>query len=82
MVANLLLTITAIVLMACFVGFNLDNKCDISVIFHTFKSVPVFFTGIFSFVAGSLFSFSIMLLAKLKNFRKNKQKDTDEPTNA
>lgn len=82
MVANLLVTIAVIVLMACFLGFNLENKCDINVIFHTFKSVPVFFTGIFSFIAGALFSFLILILAKFKKSRKNKQKDTDESTNS
>ena len=45
-------TIILLILVTIFAGVNLDNKCDITFIFYTFKEVPVFMTVIISFVIG------------------------------
>jgi uncharacterized integral membrane protein len=37
-----------------FIGFNLNNRCDISFGFRTFQGVPVFLTVFSSFVVGML----------------------------
>lgn len=37
-----------------FVGFNLDNRCDISIMFVKFEQVPVVITILASFVLGLL----------------------------
>lgn len=49
-------TIILLVIVTIFCGFNLDdvNRCDISVVFYTFRNVPVFLTVLVSFLAGML----------------------------
>ena len=45
-------TLVLLVLVTIFAGFNINNKCDINFIFKEFKSVPIFFSLVVSFVAG------------------------------
>ncbi|WP_407426786.1 hypothetical protein [Treponema sp.] len=52
MPVKLIGTIILLILVTIFAGVNLDNKCDITFIFYTFKDVPVFMTVIISFVIG------------------------------
>ncbi len=52
MPVKLIGTIILLILVTIFAGVNLDNKCDITFIFHTFKDVPVFMTVIISFAIG------------------------------
>lgn len=60
--AGLITTIVVAVVIAFFTGFNLDNRCNVNLLFYTFKNVPVFVTILISFVAGIVvalpFSFS------------------------
>ncbi|MDR2501167.1 MAG: hypothetical protein LBD37_08850 [Treponema sp.] len=51
---KLLRLIGILVVLLCFIGFNLDNQCDISFGFAALRSVPVFFTVLASFVLGLL----------------------------
>jgi hypothetical protein len=51
---KLVLFLTSLVLAAFFIGFNLENRCDVSLVFYTFKDVPIFVSLLFAFVAGSL----------------------------
>ena len=55
MIVRLISSIVALVIIAFFAGFNLENKCDVNLLFYTFKDAPVFFTVVFSFVAGVIF---------------------------
>lgn len=48
-------TIILLILVTIFAGVNLDNKCDITFIFYTFKDIPVFMTVIISFAIGAVF---------------------------
>ncbi|MDR1238526.1 MAG: hypothetical protein LBK27_00270 [Treponema sp.] len=52
-----------------FIGFNLENRCDISFVFHVFPQVPVFLTAFFSFVVGMLCTlpFAVAIRKKRKN---------------
>ena len=50
LIGFLLLLIVAIF----FIGFNLDNRCDVSVLFHTFKDVPIVLSLLAAYVLGSL----------------------------
>ena len=88
--------ISIIVILALFLAFivlNIDNKCDISFGFKTFREIPVFVSVLFSFVLGIVFSlpFGIALsrklkkntkteppVAKKKRWGKDKSKDTAE----
>ena len=50
MIVRLISSIVALVIIAFFAGFNLENKCDVNLLFYTFKDAPVFFTVVFSFL--------------------------------
>lgn len=43
-----------LILATLFIGFNLENRCDVSFIFYTFKDVPIFVSLLFAYVAGAL----------------------------
>lgn len=73
MVIRLLGTIAGFVILASFVGFNLDNKCNVSLIFKTFENVPVFITIMISFSAGLLFTLPFALTHRVKKAKKEKQ---------
>lgn len=66
MLSRLITTIVFLVLLAFFAGFNLENKCNVNLLFHTFENVPVFFTIIFSFVAGIIFTLPFVFFNKKK----------------
>ncbi len=67
-------TIILLVLITIFCGFNLEeaNKCDINLIFHVFKKVPVFLTVLTSFLAG------IVVMLPFAFFRKKNRKDSQK----
>ena len=75
MIVRLLGTILSLVVLAFFVGFNLDNKCNVNVLVHTFQNVPVFITIIISFVVGVLFTmpFAFSYKSQKKKEAKNNQ---------
>ena len=54
---KLLAFIAVMALVLVFVGFNLDNRCDISLVFVTFRSVPVVITILSTYVLGLLSAF-------------------------
>ena len=54
MPVKLIGTIILLILVTIFAGVNLDNKCDITFIFYTFKDIPVFMTVIISFAIGAI----------------------------
>lgn len=54
---KLLAFIAVMALVLVFVGFNLDNRCDISIVFVTFRSVPVVITILATYVLGLLSAF-------------------------
>ncbi|MFA6857070.1 MAG: hypothetical protein WCR31_07675 [Treponema sp.] len=49
---GLITTIVIVIVIAFFTGFNLDNRCNVNLLFHTFRNVPVFVTILISFGAG------------------------------
>lgn len=57
-----------------FIGFNLDNRCDVSVVFHTFEDVPIVLSLLAAYVLGS-FSVIPFLLGRR---RKKIHVDKDE----
>ena len=70
---KLIFVILSIVVITCLIGFNLENKSNISLVFWEFEDVPVFMTMFCSFCVGILFSlpFSIgKIAAKNKEVKK------------
>ena len=53
-----------------FIGFNLENRCDISFGFTKLSDVPVFLTAFASFVLGLLASVPIAVSIRLRKSRK------------
>ncbi len=66
MPVRLIFTIILMVLVACFTGFNLTNKCDVW-LFNTFKDVPVVVTILISFIAGVVVALFSSLIARTRN---------------
>ncbi len=94
MPVKLLFALILVVLVACFTGFNLNNKCDLW-LFYTFKDLPIFATVIASFACGVLvtlpFTFgkkrksedNLLKEKRVKGWRrkssnKNKQDESEE----
>lgn len=73
--ATLIITIAAAAFVAVFAGFNIGNNCDVSLIFHTFKDIPVFVTALVSFAAGAMVSLPIAIRYRIL---KNKKAAGDE----
>jgi uncharacterized integral membrane protein len=59
-------------LLLFFIGFNLDNKCDISFGFTTLPEVPVYLTVFSAFMLGLFCTIPLILSRK---FRKSKPQD-------
>ncbi len=51
-----LMTVTLV-----FIGFNLENRCDLSLVFFTFQNVPIVISILGSFVLGLLAAFFLAL---------------------
>lgn len=49
---KLIVVLVIAVMLALFIGFNLENKCEISFVFVRLDSVPVYMTILISFAAG------------------------------
>lgn len=83
MIANLIAIIIGIVFIAFFAGFNLDNKCDVSLVFYTFKQIPVFFTILISFAVGLMCSLPFALVRRSKKSKqiKNAEQKQSEKLN-
>jgi tetrahydrodipicolinate N-succinyltransferase len=45
----------------CFIGFNLENRCDISFGVFIFRQVPVFLTAFSAFVLGMLLALPLVI---------------------
>jgi uncharacterized integral membrane protein len=54
----------------CFIGFNLENRCDISLGFFTFSQVPVFLTALSAFILGLFLSLPLLVSFRLGNRRR------------
>ncbi|ULQ60600.1 hypothetical protein K7I13_04785 [Brucepastera parasyntrophica] len=68
---KLILFVIILVFAAFFIGYNLENSCSVSVVFHTFKDVPVYLSVLLAFIAGTLCSIPFFI-----GFRKNNHSDT------
>ena len=69
---RLLVVILIFAVFLVFIGFNLDNSCDISFGFRTLPQVPVYLTAFSSFVLGMLFTFPFVFF-----FRKKKPREQE-----
>ena len=75
MLVRLITTIVCLVLLAFFAGFNLDNKCDVNLLFKTFENVPVFVSIIIAFVTGVVFTLPFVFIHRNKSEKKMKSQN-------
>jgi uncharacterized integral membrane protein len=66
MMGRLIGLIIIFAVLLAFIGFNLDNRCDISFGFTKIPEVPVFFTVFGSFVLGMLASVPFLISFAVK----------------
>jgi hypothetical protein len=67
--------IAVLAVLLLFIGGNLDNKCNLSLIFFQFNDVPVYLTVFISFILGLLFSLPFFFFNK----KGGKEKPSDPP---
>ena len=79
---RLLAFILVFAVFLAFIVLNLDNKCDVSFGFRTFKDIPVFLTAFSSFVVGMLFTgpFVLSLGRRQKKYSRENSPDTPLPS--
>lgn len=58
---KLIVFILIMALVLVFVGFNLDNRCDLSLVFVTFQAVPVIITIMAAYLLGLLSALALSL---------------------
>ncbi|MGL4985529.1 MAG: hypothetical protein ACRC5H_00120 [Treponemataceae bacterium] len=71
--AKLIFFIIIMIIVTLFIGFNLDNKTDISIVFYEFKNLPVIVLMLGSFCCGILFSLPFLITEKHKKLPKEKK---------
>ena len=73
MPGKLVYFIIVMLMIALFMGFNLSNRCDISVIFYVFKDVPIFLSMLFSFLLGNIAVLPFLISSRHKMKKAEKQ---------
>ncbi|HPX25819.1 MAG TPA: hypothetical protein PLG87_03360 [Treponemataceae bacterium] len=58
---KLIFFILVLILATLFIGFNLDNACNVSFGVYTFENVPVFMSILLAFAAGILVMIPFLL---------------------
>ncbi|GHV84670.1 hypothetical protein AGMMS50230_02780 [Spirochaetia bacterium] len=76
---RLIVIILVLGIFLVFIGFNLDNTCDISLGFTTFSGVPVYLTIFVSFMLGMLCSLPFFIFGALRK-RPKKESSKGGPT--
>lgn len=73
--------LSVLVVITLFIGFNLENRCDVSLIVYTYKNVPIFVSLLFAYVVGALTTIPFFLASgpKRRNPKKNAAKKGRSP---
>lgn len=67
-----ILFIICIVFVVLFIGFNIDNKCSISLGIYTFTDVPIFMSIFLSFAIGVFVMIPFLFGKKTRKDKKEK----------
>ncbi len=51
---KLIAFLAILLVITLFIGFNLDNRCDVSFIFYKYSDVPIFVSILFAYAAGAI----------------------------
>jgi len=71
--------LTVLLLVTFFIGFNLDNRCDISLVFYTFRNVPIFVSLLFAYACGTITLIPFFISALSKAGKKATAAKLDKP---
>jgi hypothetical protein len=75
MPGRLIIFIFILAIILFFIGFNLDNRCDIGFGFAKLENIPVFFPIFVSFALGLLCSLPFIIKNKIGRKRNETTKD-------
>lgn len=75
---SLIGTLIVVIIVSVFAGFNLNNKCDINLVYRTFNDVPVFLAIMISFVAGVIVSLPYVFVHRSAMKEKIKAKEEEK----
>lgn len=78
MIGKLICFIIAIILFAFYMGFNLDNKCNIWLFVKTFDNVPAFMNSLISFGFGVLCTLPFALVRKYRKTREIENRENEK----
>lgn len=70
--------VLCIVLLTCFVGFNLENRCTVSFGFTQFQDIPIFISLAIAFAAGIVLTIPFMITHKKTDSSKTAKKRNKE----
>ena len=68
---KLVVFLCTLIVCTLFIGFNLSNTCDVSFVFYTFHSVPIFVSLLFAYSAGAITVIPFFLASRKKRLSKN-----------
>jgi len=71
---RLLVLIIILGILLGFIGFNLNNTCDLSLGFKVFKGVPIYLTVFASFMLGMVSSLPFIIFGSLRKKMKKEKK--------
>ncbi len=77
---KLILFILVLILVTLFIGFNLDNACNVSFGVYTFENVPVFMSILLSFAAGILIMIPFLLFRPYRKPNSDKNQKQNHPS--
>lgn len=66
MLWRLILLVVICALVITFIGFNIENRSDISLVFMRFENVPIFISLFSAFLMGILVALPFMLISSFK----------------
>ena len=76
---KLIAFLTILILVTFFVGFNLDNRCDVSLVFNTFRNVPIFVSLLIAYACGAITLIPFFIGAFSKAGKKAASARLDKP---
>lgn len=69
---KVIISVCILALLTIFCGFNINNRCDVNLIFTTVTDVPVFVSLMVAFLAGVVVMVPVMLLNKISSKKNDK----------
>ena len=75
---KLILFLISTVVIAFFIGFNLDHRCDVSLVVYTFKNVPIIISLVAAYVLGALSVLPALFGSRKKKKLAKKEKEAKQ----